>query len=72
MGATTMITDGDRRMAQVCVNCVVCRKARKDQRGPVFWLVKNVDEKICPFCHAYEKVYGKKPHERVDAASVGA
>ncbi len=72
MGATTAITDRDRRMAQVCVDCVVCRKARKDQQGAIFWLVKNVDEKVCPFCRAYEKVYGRKAHQPVEPGGTAA
>ncbi len=72
MSATAVVTERDRRMAQVCVNCVVCKKARKDQHGPVFWLVKNVDEKVCPFCHAYEKVYGRKAHQPADPGGAAA
>ena len=50
-------------MAKVCMNCVVCRQARKKQAGPAFWLVKTVEGRICPFCRAYERVYGRKAHE---------
>jgi hypothetical protein len=25
--------------------------------------VKNVEQDICPFCKAYERVHGKKAHE---------
>ncbi len=53
----------DRKLAQWCLRCPVCVRARKKQRGAAFWLVKNVDRKLCPFCKAYERVYGRKAHE---------
>jgi len=59
------ITDRDRRMAQQCMDCFVCRHAREKQRGFAFWLVKSVEGGICPYCRAYEKVYGRKAHEPV-------
>lgn len=57
------ITATDRKLALVCVNCPVCRRARKTQRGLAFAVVKRVEEKVCPFCRAYERVYGRKSHE---------
>lgn len=65
------ISEKDRQMAEVCVNCVVCRRARKNQRGPSFWLVKGIEGGICPFCQAYERVYGKKAHEPRPEAGTG-
>jgi hypothetical protein len=62
---TTEITDRDRSMAQKCVECAVCVHARKKQKGFSFWFVKKIEGSICPFCKAYEKVYGKKAHEPV-------
>lgn len=59
------IADRDRFRAQRCVECPVCTHARKKQRGVAFWLVKNVEGGICPYCKAYEKVYGRKAHEPV-------
>ena len=59
------ITERDRRMAQVCVNCPVCRRARDRQEGVAYWFVKNIENGVCPFCKAYERVYGKKAHEPV-------
>ena len=56
-------SERDRKLAQVCVNCPVCNHARKRQRGVAFWLVKNVEKKLCPFCRAYERVYGRRAHE---------
>jgi uncharacterized protein CbrC (UPF0167 family) len=54
----------DKTLAEFCVKCLFCRRARKQQRGTAFWLVKKIESKICPFCRAYERVYGRKAHER--------
>ena len=59
----TSITEKDKKMAQRCVECPVCTKARKQQRGFAFWFVKNIENGLCPYCAAYERVYGKKAHE---------
>ena len=53
-------------MAQKCVECPVCGHARKKQRGLTFWLVKRVEGGLCPYCKAYERVYGRKAHEPAD------
>jgi hypothetical protein len=54
----------DQRLAQRCVECTVCRSAREKQRGLSYWFVKNIESVgICPWCSAYERVYGRKPHE---------
>jgi hypothetical protein len=34
----------------------------------VFNFVRNVENGICPFCRAYERVHGKKAHERREPA----
>jgi uncharacterized protein CbrC (UPF0167 family) len=57
------ITDKDRSMAQKCVKCPVCKHARKKQKGVAYWVVKNIEGGLCPYCQAYEKVYGRKAHE---------
>jgi uncharacterized protein CbrC (UPF0167 family) len=57
------ITAKDRSMAAVCVNCPVCRHARKKQKGPVYLFVRTIEGNLCPFCRAYERVYGRKAHE---------
>ena len=57
------VTGIDRALAAVCEHCPVCRHARKTQQGIAFQLVKNVEEGICPFCRAYERVNGRKAHE---------
>jgi len=59
------ITDKDRARAQRCVECPVCTRARRKQRGFAFWLVKRVERGLCPCCKAYERVYGRKAHEPV-------
>lgn len=60
-----MITDEDRRKAQVCMNCPVCTRARRQQKGVAFWFVKTIEGGICPYCRAYEKVYGRKAYDPV-------
>jgi len=57
------VSEKDRQMAQRCVECPVCSRARKKQRGLAFWFVKNIENGLCPYCAAYERVYGKKAHE---------
>jgi hypothetical protein len=60
------ITAKDKKMAQQCIECPVCSHARRKQRGLAYWLVRNVEGGLCPFCAAYERVYGKKAHEAID------
>ena len=60
---TRNITPLDRALANVCRDCPVCRHGRKRQAGTAFWLVKHVEGRVCPFCRAYERVYGRKAHE---------
>ena len=59
------ITEKDRERAQQCLQCPVCRRARKKQKGLAFWFVKHVEGGVCPACKAYEKVYGRKSHEPI-------
>jgi len=60
------ITDKDRDMARFCMEkCPICKHGRKRQKGLAFWFVKNIEEDFCPYCQAYEKVYGRKAHEPV-------
>ena len=63
------ITEKDRRRAQRCVECKVCEHARKKQRGIAFWFVKKFEASVCPFCKAYERVFGRKSHERIPKES---
>jgi len=41
----------------------MCTKAREKQKGVRFWLVKNIEDGLCPACKAYARVYGRKAHE---------
>lgn len=59
------ITDKDRKMANFCRTCLVCKHARKKQEGAAFWFVQKIEGNLCPFCKAYERVYGKKAHQPV-------
>ncbi len=58
------ITEKDKKRAQLCAECGVCQRARNKQKGLAYTLVKTF-EGICPFCKAYEKVYGRKAHDPV-------
>lgn len=60
---TTFATEKDKQMAKHCVECQVCTRARKKQRRIAYWFVKNIENGLCPYCKAYERVYGKKAHE---------
>lgn len=59
-------TERDRALAKLCESCPVCRKARRDQRGIIFWFVNLIEGGVCPACKAYEKVHGRKAHEAVE------
>ncbi|BDV42156.1 hypothetical protein GURASL_10790 [Geotalea uraniireducens] len=61
---TTTVTPLDRALAKVCECCPVCLHARHYQQGVVFNFVKNIEGDICPFCKAYERVHGRKAHEK--------
>ena len=57
------ITGKDRAMARKCVECPVCRHARRTQKGLIFWFVRKIEGALCPYCRAYERVYGRKASE---------
>lgn len=59
------VTDQDKAKAQTCLQCPVCRQARRKQKGIAYWFVKNVEGGLCPACKSYERVYGRKAHEPV-------
>jgi hypothetical protein len=59
----TSVKRKDKQMAQRCVECTICKHARKKQRGIAYWFVKNIENRLRPYCAAYERVYGKKAHE---------
>jgi len=59
------ITAKEAKQAKACLDCPVCSRARKKQKGVAFWFVKNVEGGFCPNCKSYEKVYGRKAHEPI-------
>jgi hypothetical protein len=64
-----VITQADRDKAQKCVECPCCRRARDKQKGLAYWFVRMIERGMCPYCRAYEKVYGRKAHEAIPAKS---
>ncbi len=62
---TPSITEKDREMAAFCGSCPVCSRARSHPKGLAYWFVKTIEGRFCPYCQAYEKVYGRKAHEPV-------
>ena len=62
--AEPTITEKDRQMAQKCMTCPVCKRARTKQKGLAYLFVKFIEGGICPYCQAYERVYGQKAHEK--------
>jgi hypothetical protein len=62
----TGISNLDRTLAKICETCPVCRIARNNQQGLANRFVRGIEENICPFCRAYERVNGRKAHEPVD------
>ena len=59
------ITEKDRKLAQQCIECPVCTRARRKQKGLANFFVRFLERGVCPACKAYEKVYGRKAHEPV-------
>jgi len=57
------ISEKDRKRADRCRRCPVCRRARARQKGLAFRLVRKVESRLCPWCRAYERVTGRKAHE---------
>ena len=57
------VTNLDRALARVCENCPVCRSASRNQHGLANRFVRGIEEGICPFCRAYERVHGCKAHQ---------
>jgi len=60
---TTEVSPLDRALAGICGSCPVCRSARGNQQGLANRFVQRIEENICPFCRAYERVHGRKAHE---------
>jgi len=48
-----------KKKADFCkYTCPVCTRARKKGKGFLYTMVK-LERKFCPYCRAYEQVYGK-------------
>lgn len=62
MTADKTISKRDLARARRCLECPVCSRGRQKQRGFFYWIVKRVEGGVCPYCKAYEKVYGRKAH----------
>ena len=62
---TTEVSNLDLALAKVCETCPVCRQASRNQQGLANRFVRRIEENICPFCRAYERVHGRKAHEPV-------
>lgn len=56
----------DLKLACICELCPVCRHARKSQQGLAFNFVQGIEQDVCPFCKAYERVHGRKAHQPKD------
>lgn len=60
-------SEKDLELARICLNCPCGKNARLEQKGFFYDIVKNFTEEVCPFCQAYERVYGRKAHEPVQS-----
>lgn len=49
----------DRFLALICEWCPLCRNARRRGKGIAYEIVHRLEKDICPFCRAYERVYGR-------------
>jgi len=68
--ASAQLNSMDRLLASICVQCPVCRQARRHPAGVANRFVRQVEARLCPFCRAYARVYGRQPHETVDKADM--
>ena len=59
------VTKKDKEKARKCLECPACKHAREKQKGFFYWFVKTIEGGLCPYCKAYEKVYGRKAHEAI-------
>jgi hypothetical protein len=46
-------------LARFCMVCPICKNARKHPHGICNWFKKKVENRICPFCRAYNKLVSK-------------
>lgn len=54
------------KKAEFCLKgCPMCRIGREKGKGVLFGMVKvEAKLKLCPWCRAYEKVYGVPAYEK--------
>ncbi len=54
------------KRANICMNtCTLCKLGRKKDKGFFNTMVKlEVKTKLCPWCRAYEKVYGIPAYQK--------
>jgi hypothetical protein len=57
--------------AQKCLECLLCIRARENQKGFAYWFVKYIDGKICPYCKALEKFTGQLTYEPLSRETLG-
>ncbi|MDI6831644.1 MAG: hypothetical protein QME88_09955 [Actinomycetota bacterium] len=60
------VDEKTRKRADMCMNkCTVCKLGREKGRGFFYWMVKMESRlKVCPWCRAYEKVYGVPAYQK--------
>lgn len=63
---TATASEKDKVLAKICESCPVCRSARSNQQGLANRFVRGIEENICPFCRAYERLHGRKAHEATE------
>jgi len=59
------ISEDMKKKAKICLECAVCSAARKKQKGLAYWFVKLIDRTFCPYCKAFEKVFGQRAYEPI-------
>lgn len=54
-----------RKLSSFCKDtCPVCTRAREKGEGLLYNFVK-AEEKLCPACRSYKKVYGVPAHKKL-------
>jgi hypothetical protein len=58
------------KRADFCMNkCTMCKLGRERGKGFFNWMVKlEAKLKFCPWCRAYEKVYGVPAYQKPPAS----
>ncbi|MCE5313920.1 MAG: hypothetical protein ABFD49_02555 [Armatimonadota bacterium] len=60
-----MINEELKAKAKTCLECPICRRARKNQRGLAYLFVRLVERKGCPSCKAFEEVTGQRAFDPI-------